>query len=296
MYFLSLDGMDHLLNLLVIAQQFSVTIDSATAKTLDVPAMSKQVLGCLADLLENPKALPLFHEWKCSKVLKNPFADVRGGKANALSILTAMWDQQSHLQSADQEGTESGDKRTDLRPPLYAVLSRVGFQNFSYATPEQASCLKSVSSYVALQRGTVFATIRTTLHEEAITPVPQDEEHLQSTLAQCLKTQMDTNKFQHDELAKVKQEQAKVLNAYYNKISERMSQCSEPIPEHINTHSTMGKRMAAKEMKEDMLKNSLDVEATLRRTAARDRGDADSNLTPEEEDKLENHLKLQGLA
>lgn len=278
LYFISLDGVDHLLNLLMCIQ----------------PASVRLVLGCLADLLENPKALELFHEWRCPPVLVNPYAAARERKqANALSVFTEMWDRQ-----------QSGGAGADLKGAIYAVLSRVGFENFPYATAEQAGCAKHISSYVALRRGDVFSSLSSDQH------VPQDSEYLQSMLAQCFKITSETATFQEQELDKIKQKQQQMLAAYYRTIEDRQNQNNQPIPAHINTHSTMGKRMAAKEMKEDMLKNSLDVEATMRRTANSappPRGDDEEEeeekeyattlaMNPEEEDELEMDLKLQGLA
>lgn len=270
LYFISLDGIEHLLNLLMVVPLSSVRL----------------VLGCLADLLENEKAIELFHEWRCPTVLVNPYPypDRRQKQAHALSLLTRLWD------------VEGGD----LKGVIYAVISRVGFDSFPYAESAEAACIKHISSHVALRRGDLFASLSSGDH------VPQDAEYIQHTLSECFKITSDTAQFQQTELDKVKQKQQQVLQKYYQSISDQQNQNAQPIPSHINTHSTMGKRMAAKEMKEDMLKNSLDVEATMRRTASAVVEEKEEEkekeyaatiaMNPEEEDELEMDLKLQGLA
>lgn len=279
LYFLSLDGVDHLLNLILV--------------TKDVKTR-KQVLGCLADLLENQKALAYFHEWRCPSELPNPFdpSKSRRKAAHALSIFHELWSQ-------EQSRIEEGKEGCDLRHSIHAVLSRVGFATFPYATPKEATCLQAIASFVASRRLSVFDNILSGLGEQGVDLVETDVAYLAQRAASSNSIVEEAAKLQAAELAKLDAADQQMLGTYYKKIEERKTQNTTPIPAHINTHSTMGKRMAAKEMKEDMLKNSLDVQATLRRTAAKSKisnaGTATEVLKPTEVDELEQDLAKQGL-
>lgn len=381
-HFLVQDGMDCLLDLLYGNPP---------------PNMKRQIIGCIADLLQNPKAKKYVHEWRAGP---DPKPNVVTEEETALSVLLDLWTQQeeaasdkgvlgivmktdkdkqipikkqrmttppvfdeppgknsnkksstvsSGLNSMDSTSKSIGDDASssvrvsnkkfsskihssvdepasDVRTALYSVLSGLGFDQLTYATPLQKAKLKKIEGYVAFRRGQVLYDIgRELLDEEDIIPTPEDQRFLAWAVEHCQRMAEDVKLYEHTEKTKVKEADNEIMDKYFETIRRRADQ-AKSVPVGNNTRSNfsmMRNRLAAKEMREDMLRTSLDQAATLKKTAGsgaraarnlrngggvfsdsagdeNDSGDKendDDDLDdPEFEAHLLNDLRLQGLA
>mmetsp|Transcript_17770 Transcript_17770/g.34703 ORF Transcript_17770/g.34703 Transcript_17770/m.34703 type:complete len:1092 (+) Transcript_17770:117-3392(+) len=222
------------------------------------------------------------------------------------------------LQAEEEAKPEKGDE-IDMRTAIYAVFNALEFQ-FPYATPTQKAQMKAVEGYVAFRRGQVFYDIGAELtNQEGVIPVSEDRQFLAFTVEHCQRMADDIRTFQIKQKQEVTSASKTMMDAYFETIQRRKDQDKSAPQANSNraNFSMMRNRLAAKEMKEDMLKQSLDVDATLKKTAGSgaraarnlrggaggiyteadlaDGSDDEDLQDPQFEAKLLSDLKLQGL-
>lgn len=159
----------------------------------------------------------------------------------------------------------------DYRAAVYCVLMQVGFNNFSGLTPEESARLKVVEGFVAFERGLRFYAIRDNLlKEEGITPVPQDAQFLQYAIDACNKMTDETRRFQQNEFNRALALEQEVMLRYFQSLENKKAQENAPAMasnEGSSKAKSMKARMAWKQKMKSMIENSLDVDATMRKTA-----------------------------
>lgn len=125
----------------------------------------------------------------------------------------------------DSEATAS--VTVDMKPVIYAVLSGVGFQSFSYASPNQLATLKTVESYPAVTRGQKLSQLQQDLQEqEAILPVESDSQYLDKHIQESQQVFQTTSDFSSTQLELQASVEQKNMDGFYKTIHDRATQGS----------------------------------------------------------------------
>ncbi|KAJ3343461.1 hypothetical protein HDU93_008120 [Gonapodya sp. JEL0774] len=186
------------------------------------------LLGCLSDLLENPRARAHLLEWRTER-------DVKRG---AVSMLLEIWESEERMldmregnrgpieekkeslknRSLDQMPSDwfpgfdtaaaspaaIAELSTNVCSKVYSVLSKLAFESLESSTPlltpPERIKLHSVCKYLDFKIGEVWREIAVELEEEEVRPVTPDRE--------CLEVALEVTEVKR---AAVKERQAEVL-------------------------------------------------------------------------------------
>jgi hypothetical protein len=249
--------------------------------------MTKQVLGLVAELLANEDAAPHFHDWRGSKI------------PGALAMVLGLWGREDERLAA---GTIKAGDVSDLQPTIFSLFASLGFQGLPKAGPAEETTLRAVQAYLPIRRGRVFADIQMSLQAlEGIVPVDSDQAMLDVRIAECERLEQDVAGLLGGDRERQAGEADQEMGVFFDTIRAKLQRETKPkAPTTANT-SVMKNRMAAKAMKNSMISNSLDVDATLKKTAGsgaraalglRQRNDPFGD--PEFQTKYAAQLDLQG--
>lgn len=176
------------------------------------PSHRPVILSLLCDLVENPRALPFFHEWR-SAINQLP----------AASHLIRIWKEEDTLRGLTQDGILANtisplkgmDKRTRWIPPesiaygnslphrraqlqavsdacssdqllakIYALLKMAGMSTISsYVSLEDQSSLCLIEKFTKFKQGEVWRQIKNELEAEGVRPTAPDRLRLVSGLS-----------------------------------------------------------------------------------------------------------------
>eukprot|EP00899_Mesostigma_viride_P002503 jgi/Mesvir1/12253/Mv00470-RA.2 len=185
--FIAAGGLDALLTLLEAT--------SEQAKPL--------LLGCIADILENPKSHVFFHEWRSSHdadigaahlilelwraeerrremvtdsgVLANARNPFEGGLKKEEAFLREF---STGFRSAARRQTDKmvdrAKEKGDIMSKVYAVFKALGFRSLKHASLRDAATLCAVENYVRIRHGEVWHKVADELQAEGIKPVSVD--------------------------------------------------------------------------------------------------------------------------
>lgn len=160
---------------------------------------------------------------------------------------------------------------SDLRPSIYAVVAAVGADQFSrYASPAQLAKLVAIREYETFLVGKTHRRLYEELEAEGVKPVAQDASALVDPIQHAKAVAEHVRQQQAQLEAEHKQAEQQELLHYVASIQGRRAQdesaAAKPVDRGRAKRLSMALRLAAKESREAMLKSSLDLDATLKKT------------------------------
>lgn len=201
-YFLEQEGAFVLLDLLEVQMNNSKLSGSARSKSGHVDSLKSVLLGCLLDLLENPKSLHHVmtwtgkHELKLGKLLIILWQQDSSYNREALEPKSTpednsmfIQDTENPLQTALEENTPRMSKELsysisqiglDLKPKIYGILSKIGFTELPGLVPTDYIWLASIERYFDFKISEVWKEITEELRQEALSPIGQDKQALEA--------------------------------------------------------------------------------------------------------------------
>ncbi|KAJ3409452.1 hypothetical protein CcCBS67573_g01272 [Chytriomyces confervae] len=183
----------------------------------------RHILGCLLDLLENPKARSHVLEWRSSK----------NEQTGVAHLLIALWNSEErrlgvpsgafgtladerkplagHNQLVHNEPVKDGyvveELSENLRAKIYSMFCKLGFDHFySIISPEEQIKLTLIAKYLDFKIGQVWEEISQELEYEGIRPISPDLD--------CIKT-----------ATQVIVDKARAIKQKQNEIIQRKTEC-----------------------------------------------------------------------
>ena len=172
------------------------------------------ILSMLADIMENPKAHPFFHDWRshadrdtAAHMLLRLWAeedalrgmtDGDGQLANTMRPLagTSKRSKWVPAESIAYGSISPGKKETmtllleastgdSLLAKIYSVFRLLGFDRFPYLSPQDKAQLAVVEKYLKFRQGEVWQEIAAELEASGLRPTAPDRERLASGIELC---------------------------------------------------------------------------------------------------------------
>jgi len=281
--FLAAHGLDALFDLLEVCN----------------PYLYPVILSCMADIAENPKTHEFFHEWKSStsgQTLGHMILGLWRAEEKARGMLTeegslanparpmagtlpkrAEW-----IPSLDIAYTfQSNEKKSVMKRmaevvngdaivvKVYAVLSKLGFENFPYLDHTDHSTLCTIENFVKFRQGEVWQDISAEFAEEAVKPTAADRQRLASGIQKSEALARNVV-YKQGVLHTTLHEEHEAANAefYSNTMQLAKDEAEAKVYKRSMATLTMKERLEAKLKREQMLKTSFKEELTKERFKA----------------------------
>ncbi|GAQ87466.1 hypothetical protein KFL_003550050 [Klebsormidium nitens] len=126
------------------------------------PEIWPGLLSCLADVTENPKAHPFFHEWR------SPTSGECGAQ-----IVIKVWDQANGGTSSSEE-LAGISPVTSLKDTIYGLFANLVFSTFPYLSHSDKAKLVAIEQHIQFQEGRAWADIERALAAAGVVPVEDD--------------------------------------------------------------------------------------------------------------------------
>mmetsp|Transcript_28281 Transcript_28281/g.34349 ORF Transcript_28281/g.34349 Transcript_28281/m.34349 type:complete len:858 (-) Transcript_28281:68-2641(-) len=275
--FLAMDGMEALMDLLEVCNAYLYPV----------------ILSCLADILENPKSHPFFHEWRSStnhilapQLLLNIWRNEENARkmTSELGVITNInrpmsgdgtrteWipslDTSYSFQSEDKKSlmkslTEvvTGEK---ILAKVYSVFTNLGFDSIDYVTDKDKATVETIRQYVKFKQGEVWQDVQVDFDLAQMRPTLPDRERLQAGMDKCEQVAKELASKQQRLIAENNEKLESSNTTFYENRSEMYTQeANAKIYKRNLSTLTMKERLEAKLKKEQMLKNSFKPSLTV---------------------------------
>uniref|UniRef100_A0A7S3Z8C0 EF-hand domain-containing protein n=1 Tax=Lotharella globosa TaxID=91324 RepID=A0A7S3Z8C0_9EUKA len=158
----------------------------------------------------------------------------------------------------------------NVRHMVFAVVSLIG-NTHPDLTRDQRSQLNIISRYEKLIQGLDWCATQSDIVEElameGLEPIDTDIKWIQTQVEGFEDTVMNLKMFSYDKDAADTQMQSNLLDEFVGSVKLKIEEKGRALTEELAARpASVKQRKAAKDMKEEIIKSSLDMRATLKRT------------------------------